>query len=1379
MKTLKFAMRCGLWVLLCAVMPPTARAWTGAEISFPSEGNGWSTAGGSAKYTGPDGSPEWFRYTLAATNSDPSFEFKMAARGWDNHYGGNAAFPKNDVGPMTYMAGPNSVLAGGVTQNYRYVFTVKDPALSDSYISVMELSGDPVMITGVTGGQGTYATHQAVPITIHFATNLPPEERVFVRYSADAWATHTVVEAAVSGQVARVAISNLAASTTYQWYALASSATAATLNGRNSYGVDALTLSWANNGGANYRFATPPGSAAWVWHNNDRVTYGDTVQFWVKIGYINGDGSNPWVTNAAVYYTTDGSVPAGGWGVASNASTRVIRMALDHVEDDASPYGEAMKWRGTLTNAPAFMPVRYKIGAWLDDQHPERFADYGSGTNDQVFAFQLGTLGDPVLTVESVYNGKLNANYTTSKFFIDETAGDAVPLTVVFEPGQANVVAAEVYSNLNRRDLADNDGNGDGWADGIYVPAGYGNAIATNSVGQYYAAYAMTDAGAGRYTLTLTARKTGAYRLTARWKVQGDPDWRWYSNASAGRRDHAIVVSPIDARSIRLYELNALTVEAGGASEAQRSTLEDLWDGPGATHTNLWNLGYVKGLGCNWLWFQPIHPYGIDGQQTDPGTGAGYYPGSPYAVKNFFEVSEKFSKAGTRAASMAAFSNFVAAADAEDIGIMLDAPFNHTAWDCELAGQGVSLFAPGAVATDQFRGREARFYSRAGNYAMRASGADSIAPAPDRGDFGKWYDVRDVYFGRYAALVDVNPSGDGNYLNEGDWFDTSIGAEGSAGTGNGHFDDVTRNTWRYFAAYVTHWLDRTGYPANPGQAALDSRAGLDGLRCDFGQGLPPQCWEYIINVARARRWNFVFMSETLDGSAPTYRSNRHFDILNENIVFPLKSASRTTDYRGVFEQRRSAYGQGLVLLNTTSHDEESFDDPWQAVVRMAVVGSVDGATMVFYGQELGISRTYGFDAYEINFGKQIPHFKRWNSMMPIWNNTNYGLDQLYPVIAGINAARGQSPALRGPNRYFLNLVGGATHESLWACARYETPRGSPAFTDVVFAFANLDRYNGQSGFFNVNIDGGGTNLFGIKAGRQYNVRNIAAYTGADAGARTRWLWPGGRSGADLLASGVYVAANPVPGTDGAWATSPFEAQYLKLYDVTPPAPPGAPSAGLHYALGAAATFAWAPVQGADDRIAAYLISVGTTPGGGQVADRVNVGTNTSYGFAGAYGTTNYAAVWAVSAAGVTSLVGAVSGVTVGPGLADSPVVLLRPEFDTDGDGVSNADEDVAGTDPLNALSRFRISGLTPVAGPAGRAVAVTTQPGHWYRIAFNDGILTNPAVWAPFGNTNNGIGTWFETNVVPSEFIFVDDESVNTTSNAPAGGLRFYRIEVQ
>jgi hypothetical protein len=117
------------------------------------------------------------------------------------------------------------------------------------------------------------------------------------------------------------------------------------------------------------------------------------------------------------------------------------------------------------------------------------------------------------------------------------------------------------------------------------------------------------------------------------------------------------------------------------------------------------------------------------------------------------------------------------------------------------------------------------------------------------------------------------------------------------------------------------------------------------------------------------------------------------------------------------------------LLNTTSHDEENYDDPFQALVRYSVGATIDGAPMIFYGQELGISRTFGFDRYQINIGKTITHFMKFNSLQPIlWpGNRNFGLDQIQPVYAGINAARQASRALRSSNRYFLNQTGGAVH----------------------------------------------------------------------------------------------------------------------------------------------------------------------------------------------------------------------------------------------------------------------------------------------------------------------------------------------------------------
>ena len=1109
------------------------------------------------------------------------------------------------------------------------------------------------------------------------------------------------------------------------------------------YGSDSGSTTTSNQATAAASPFTIRNRPAWLFHSGNRVISPgsdgshNNVDFWIKIGYIGKDSSSAsrWADHASVYYTTDGSTPAGSLGVA-NGTSQAATLGLDHVEGDASPAGNAMWWQGTGSNLPTFTTIKYKIGVWHSSNNEEKFADYNAGTPNTVFNFSMGTNGDPVLTI----NG-LNADYTTTHVFVDENVGDLIPLTVLFFPNTSNVTTAEVFSNLNRRERAVLDANGDGIEDGIVPPDG--GTIVAGDDNNYYKAYTMGASGTpGQYALTLNALKTGAYRLTARYKVSGNTNWVWYS--SNGRRDHAIVVAPRKARNITLYELNVLNIGSQGTQDYQRSTFTDLYGGPGSRPydpvTNRFNLTYAQNLGVNWLWFQPIHPIGVDGRQTDPDTGSAYSIGSPYAVKNFFQVNPLMSKANTREAAMTEFTNFVAAADGAGLNVMLDAAFNHSSWDCELDASGVYYFATNAAPTSQIRSNEARFFSRTDNYDMRASSAYNIAPAPDRFDFGKWPDVHDVYFGRYAALVS-NSSQTTAHLSEADWFDYSIGSEDASGDKNGHFDGITRNVWRYFSDYILYWLDKTGCPN--GTPASQTAKGIDGLRADFGQGLPPQCWEYIINKVRTRKWDFVFMSESLDGGVVSYRSNRHFDILNENIVFPLKSASTASDYRAIFEDRRRAYGQGLVLLNTTSHDEENYDDPFQALVRYAACSAIDGAPMIFYGQELGIARTNSFDLYEINFGKVIPLFKKYNSLQPIFHKRGYGVDFLWPVYAAINQARGFSAALRASNRYFLNQTSsGSPQPSIFSVAKYEQPNGSPNYYDVVFAFANLDRYNQQQGNFNVNITQGTGNLFGIKPGRAYNVRNIAAYTAYDSNRRKYWLWgSSGIAGSNVLANGIYVSLNPVPSTDGGWTNAPFEPQYLRLYDVTPPAAPAAPTAPKPYAIGTSVTFTWPALVDSDGGVSGYHVLVGTSPGTSNVFNAVVSGTSVTV--TNGIGATLYAQVSAINNAGIEGPISAVSAGTI----------LLDPNGDYDHDGMSNAAEDLAGTNPLDAASVLSILSLAD-----GNLLTWSSVSGKTYR------------VWATADLT---------TNFLPISAIVTGAGPAATYLDTPAtNSSKFYRINV-
>jgi len=1010
----------------------------------------------------------------------------------------------------------------------------------------------------------------------------------------------------------------------------------------------------------------------------------------------------------------------------------------------------------------------------------------------------------PNSTIRS--GSEVEANYTTTHLFIDEVAGDSFPITIFFDPGVSNVESAEVFTNLDRRDRADDDANSDGIEDGILPPNG--NTIAAGDDTHYYKAHTMALVSGG-YQITLNASKTGAYRLTARYRLNGDAvgTYRYYADTdSGGKRDHAVVVSPTNARDIRLYEVNTLNIEASGTQFSQRSTFEDLSDRAGAIHTaggrvNNWNLGYAQALGVNWLWFQPYHPYGWEGRHESaaninaraPGAGATTwkwnggspsedvnYPfalGSPYAVKNFWEIDPRMSATFSgdpanianvssqtnRDNAMQAFRNFVTDADTAGINIMPDAAFNHTAWDVEVGEPGIAtdgananvswMAAQGAsgwAKTDLIHDRELRAFSMKGNYRLRASSytnffTNNLAPAPDRNDFGKWLDVLDIYFGRYAALVGAQDGTENNnYNNEGDWLDTTT--HPFNGTNGGSFDAYTRATWKYFAEYAPYWLGKTrptgenrnSLPSDGGTAARyawDTR-GIDGLRCDFGQGLPPQCWEYIINVARSHKWNFVFMAETLDSGGPPYRSNRHFDILNENILFEAKGATNKSQFVSMFETRRTAFGQGLVLLNTVSHDEDNYANPWDAAARYAIFSTNDGAPMLFPGQELGISTMFGYDLMEKNFGKYIPHFKTYNSMMPLWSDTDFGNDQLFNVYSGINAARSFSPALRSSNRWFIN--GDGSNNQIFSVAKYAQSGASPAASDVVLAFANLDRVNDQAD--NFKIPAGLATQVGIQDARTYNVRNIAAYLRPPTvnGRREVWQWGSGITGSNLKSGGFTVFLKKVPNTVGLWDTAPYEAQYLKLYDVTPPPAPDTPVSAAPYAIGTSATFTWGTSAFTSDDVTGFF----TVNGAVQAA-------TASVTLTGNIGDNLTAAVTATSTAGFTGLSSPTS----------APVKLLSAGGDEDGDGMDNASEQTAGTSPLDSASVFRITSFAGSQG--GVTVTVNGISGKTYRLWTSVSLKANE--WIQVGAPQSGNGA-------PVVF---------THTPTPGDAKRFYRIEVE
>ncbi|MEI8386675.1 MAG: hypothetical protein WCG76_03655, partial [Verrucomicrobiota bacterium] len=783
--------------------------------------------------------------------------------------------------------------------------------------------------------------------------------------------------------------------------------------------------------------------------------------------------------------------------------------------------------------------------------------------------------GTPEMLV-SVNGNETDGNYGLRRFYLDEVAGDASEITVKFKPNTSSgltVSNVEAFTNLNRRDKAVMEED----------PA----TVTTADGDNYFLAYAMAGPdSSGYYSATIPVNLCGAYRLQVRYKINGG-NYIYFTD-HAQRRDCAIVVSPKKALALNMYEVNPLVVEAKDTTKAGRSTFLDLVEsGSRDGRPDALNQGHYAAMGINMLWLQPIHPIGVEGRDTDPNTGSVFDPGSPYAVRDYWSINPVLGRSETAENALGEFQTFVSDLDSWGVGVMMDGTFNHSSPDCVMGQGAVDLAIPSASASQLVRDFNPGWYAKEGYPSLPAGNATEIAIAPDRNDFGNWTDVREFYFGDYDALVKEKGTQNADKTYPDNAYKLAFLLERDEFAGH---TPTTRQVWNYFSYYPLYWLDKTGNTV--GTPKSQSYKGIDGLRCDFAQGLPSQFWEYTINKTRSRKWDFVFMAESLDGFREVngskrhgvgYRSARHFDVLNENMVFywrdtffgyPANGGAGTaaTPTTGgtftAFDNRRQAFDNVTLLNNLVSHDEVfPHNDVFSIAYAYAQVGALDGIPMLMYGQEAGaqnsatgyaasaanfgaIDPLNNFAKYESNFGKNIPNFKAWNNMASVWTGRTASDWTLQTFYGRINKARLAAPALQSQSVYFLNqkVAGGGFNNNIFAVGKVKSlgaTAGAPG-QSVVFAFVNNSYRTSNSTAatydLNASIPGGNANYFGIERGRSYNVKDLLCDT-PDA-----YVWATAKTGDDLLNNGLYVGLpyKPTP------ASASYHAQYLQLVDVSSP-----------------------------------------------------------------------------------------------------------------------------------------------------------------------------------------------------------------------------------
>ncbi|HBA83217.1 MAG TPA: hypothetical protein DCZ95_03895 [Verrucomicrobia bacterium] len=716
------------------------------------------------------------------------------------------------------------------------------------------------------------------------------------------------------------------------------------------------------------------------------------------------------------------------------------------------------------------------------------------------------------------------ANYGTIKYFLNEAKNETIPIKVTVEvfadKTPATQLQVELFSNLNRRDFAK-----------VYEsPADAGKADS------YYATYPMTfvetkSDGHHVYSASLKIQKCGAYRLTARFRINGG-SWLWHNDSTADgskQRDCAIVVSPSKARDLTIYEVNPLVVEAEpGGDFNHRSTFDDFTD-----HENdgfdPFNLNYVRTtLGFNTMWVMPIFPvtqWRWKPDSWDSNSSAelkvgmmqkgqwveNLSPGSPYSTRNYCAVDARHDAANTEASALSEFQYLVNKAEQIDLNVFIDVAFNHAGRDVALGQVAADLgYCQSGQINNPMNSLKWSWCTHGSSWAesfyrKAAVGEASCAhwaPADRKGEH-IWMDANtDFFFGDYSSLgpkQGVWTDAKGWPENEDDLMYTDLSSLSAA---NVH------EVWNYFANILPYWLDLT---ANK----------LDGIRADFAQGLPPQAWEYIINVTRQQKWDFIFLAEVLDPDQVQYRANRSFDILttkehghyrDDHVQMSWIAGAQE------FEANQLFGPNAVIMRNGTSHDESGNGNQWSMMARYAVCAASYGSPMVFMGQPLGVP-------HKINFESS------WENIQPFWQDHNdANVNEMY---RRINQARAGESALRSFHRTFLKKMnGGGYNESIFSVAAWSDPLKFWLFAtplrSIVLAFVNLD------------TDGSPSDLYAIPADlplvdstadvtMYYQAYNLVSATPDDP------VWPAPRTAEDIRANGVGVVFS-----------MPNEVQYLSL-----------------------------------------------------------------------------------------------------------------------------------------------------------------------------------------------------------------------------------------
>ncbi len=393
------------FVVLAGTVVSQAQIYYPEGLNMPGAYNSWTNPPTNAKFRNPNqGSPGgqldvhplllgqriWqTKFSAAASGGDivgGNYDFLFTSgptiNPWLNKWGGVTSWTINI---------PNNVFIGSpfnnnctFTNGKFYTVNWWDKGYVNTKACIMETSAQPVNITSVS--HGTVCAGTAVTVSFNLSNAPSAEEKFYVRWTHNAWASSSIAQATVSGTTGTATITGYPSGTVVSYYVFSSTVAMASIG--SDY--DLCTINLNSNGGTNYSYTVPSAISisGTVTHASCANPLGGAIDISVSGGnpfppptstytqdfnsLANTGTSNTWTNNSTiplwhsnrtVYIASDGSSTTGGlYSFGSTSSSERALGSLASGSTSTIHYGVAIT--NTTGHTVTSVSVTYTGEQW-------------------------------------------------------------------------------------------------------------------------------------------------------------------------------------------------------------------------------------------------------------------------------------------------------------------------------------------------------------------------------------------------------------------------------------------------------------------------------------------------------------------------------------------------------------------------------------------------------------------------------------------------------------------------------------------------------------------------------------------------------------------------------------------------------------------------------------------------------------------------------------------------------------------------------------------------------------------------------------------------------------------------------------------------------